>query len=99
MCSEYGSGSNRSYCWGIGYYSAGDADVDRAAQKAWQAFAAYGNLSGKSKEELLNTIASALDARGNEIVDRARRETGLPEDKLQGTIPLARLAYTVSSWS
>lgn len=81
------------------YYSAGHDDVEHAAQKASQAFAAYGNLSGKRKAELLNTIAATLEAGGNEIVERARRKTGLPEDKLQGTIPLALLAYTVSSWS
>ncbi|MGH9588744.1 MAG: aldehyde dehydrogenase (NADP(+)) [Terracidiphilus sp.] len=68
------------------YYSSGREDVDRAAQKAWRAFATYGNLSGKKKAELLNTIAAALEVRGNKIVERAGRETGLPEGRLRGEL-------------
>jgi alpha-ketoglutaric semialdehyde dehydrogenase len=68
------------------YSSASASDVERAAQKAFQAFAVYGNLSGKAKAEFLNTIAAAIEARANDIVDRARRETGLPEGRLGGEL-------------
>src|SRR6185437_16818805 len=69
-----------------GFYSASGVEVERAAEKAWQAFAVYGNLSGQKRAKLLNTIASALEARGNEIVERARRETALPEGRLRGEL-------------
>ena len=68
------------------YYSANGAEVERAAEKAWQAFAVYGNLSGQKRAELLNTIAAALEARGDEIVERAHRETALPEGRLRGEL-------------
>jgi alpha-ketoglutaric semialdehyde dehydrogenase len=68
------------------YFSASGADVEHAAQKAAQAFGAYASLSGKSKAKFLNTMAAALDARGNEIVERARRETGLAEGRLRGEL-------------
>jgi 2,5-dioxopentanoate dehydrogenase len=72
------------------YYSAGSADVDRAAEKAAQAFGSLASLSGSAKAELLNRVAAAIEARGNEIVERAKRETGLPEPRLRSE--LARTA-------
>lgn len=68
------------------YYSATSTDVEQAAKKASQAFAVYGNVSGKEKAELLNSMAMVLEARGNDIVERARRETGLPEGRLRGEL-------------
>lgn len=68
------------------YYSAGEAEVDRAAEKASEAFGAYGTLSGNARAELLERMAAAIEAWGNEIVERAQRETGLPEGRLRGEL-------------
>jgi alpha-ketoglutaric semialdehyde dehydrogenase len=68
------------------FFSASSAEVELAAQKASQAFAAYGELSGKARAEFLGGIAAAMEAREREIVERARRETGLPEGRLKGEL-------------
>lgn len=68
------------------YFSAGDAEVDLAAQKASQAFPVYGMLPARERAEFLNAIAAAIEARGSEVVERARRETGLPEGRLKGEL-------------
>lgn len=68
------------------YISAGSADVDRAAQKASQAFSVYGSVSTKEKAEFLRAIAVAIEERGSDIVERARQETGLPEGRLKGEL-------------
>ena len=68
------------------YYTAGSSDVERAAELATQAFAVYGNLAGSAKAALLRAIAAALEADGDAIVDRAGRETGLPEGRLRGEL-------------
>jgi NADP-dependent aldehyde dehydrogenase len=68
------------------YRSATTEDVDRAANKAEEAFAAYSRLSGGDKGRFLRSIAAGMEAIALELVDRAHRETALPEKRLQGEL-------------
>jgi 2,5-dioxopentanoate dehydrogenase len=67
-----------------GYHTASSQDVEQAAQLATRAFSVYGNLSGSEKGKFLRSIASGIEEKATEIVDRARLETGLPEARLRG---------------
>ena len=68
------------------YYSASDADIDRAARLAAEAFPVYAHLSGKAKAEFLRTIATSLESLAEEIAPRACHETGLPEGRIRGEL-------------
>ncbi len=66
------------------YHGAGADEVDLAANLAQEAFAVYSRLPGKEKARFLRHIADGLEAIKGEIVDRAHRETALPEGRLEG---------------
>ncbi|HEX4757115.1 MAG TPA: aldehyde dehydrogenase (NADP(+)) [Terracidiphilus sp.] len=66
------------------YHGAGAEEVDLAANLAQEAFAVYSKLPGKEKARFLRHIADGLEAIKGEIVERAHRETALPEGRLQG---------------
>jgi NADP-dependent aldehyde dehydrogenase len=53
---------------------------------AAEAFPIYSNLAGAEKGRFLRSIATALEVKGEEIVDRSRQETGLPEGRLRGEL-------------
>ncbi|VTR97700.1 -dioxovalerate dehydrogenase : NADP-dependent fatty aldehyde dehydrogenase OS=Acidobacterium capsulatum (strain ATCC 51196 / DSM 11244 / JCM 7670) GN=aldH PE=4 SV=1: Aldedh [Gemmata massiliana] len=80
-------------------------DVARAAQLAQAAFASYGQASGKQKGAFLRRIAEGLLAAQDAIVERAGRETALPQARLTGemarTVGQLRLFATLveeGSW-
>ena len=58
--------------------------VDHACTAAEEAFWAYGYSSRQERANFLNTIASEIDARGDQITEIGIAETGLPEARLQG---------------
>jgi NADP-dependent aldehyde dehydrogenase len=68
------------------YFTATSQDVEQAAQLAAAAFPIYGSLPGTAKGRFLRAIADALEAGGNELVERAGRETGLPQGRLRGEL-------------
>lgn len=68
------------------FHSASFEDVDLAANLAADAFAVYGKLSGKEKGRFLRHIAEGIEAIAVELIDRAHRETALPEKRLQGEL-------------
>jgi len=68
------------------YHCASDEDVDLAANLAAEAFASYSRLSGRKRAELLRQIAAGIEAIAAELVDRAHRETALPEARLKGEL-------------
>lgn len=68
------------------YFCASLADLDRAAQLAEESFATYGHLSGHAKGIFLRTIADALQAASEQLVERAHLETALPRPRLQGEV-------------
>ena len=66
------------------YHCASPADVDRAANLAEEAFVTYRKLSGREKARFLRSIADGIEAIVPELVERANRETALPEARLKG---------------
>ena len=72
------------------FHSASVQDVDLAASLAEEAFAIYGRLSGREKSRFLRHVAVGIESIAAELVERAHRETALPEKRLQGE--LARTA-------
>lgn len=65
-------------------------DLNRAADLAEEAFEGYRNTAPGLRAEFLRSIASGIEAIADELVDRANRETALPEARLRGE--LARTA-------
>ncbi len=61
-------------------------DLNRAAKLAEQARAAYSRLPGHERARFLRHIATGIEAIGAEIVERAHRETALPEARLKGEL-------------
>ena len=66
------------------FYEATDSEVDRAAQKAEEAFKTYRNKSSEEKAVFLETIAAEILATGDALIRRCMAETGLPEARLVG---------------
>lgn len=62
----------------------GTSEVDAAAQAATAAFDTYRATPPQERADLLRRIADELDARRDEIVQRAGEETGLPAGRLNG---------------
>jgi 2,5-dioxopentanoate dehydrogenase len=66
------------------YRCASIDDLDAAAALADEAFAAYRKLSGRERARFLRHIADGIEAIKPELVERAHRETALPEARLNG---------------
>jgi len=66
------------------YRCASLADLNLAADLAEEAFEMYGKLSGREKARFLRRIADGIEAIVPELVERANRETALPEARLKG---------------
>lgn len=88
------------------YHAASLDDLALAASLAEEASVAYGKLPGANKARFLRRIASGIDSQAAEIVERAHRETALPEARLKGelarTVNQLRLFATVvedGSWA
>ncbi len=60
------------------------ADVERAAQLAAAAFDPYRNLPLVRRAEFLEAIADEILALGDELIERAHAESGLPRARLTG---------------
>ena len=68
------------------FHSAGAEEVNLAAQLAAEAFAVYGDLAGNARAKFLRTIARRLEEIAEQLVERAGRETALPEARLRGEL-------------
>jgi len=66
------------------YRCATIADLNLAADLADEAFAVYRKTSGLERARFLRHIADGIEAMVVEIVERAHRETALPEARLKG---------------
>ena len=66
-------------------YAGGSAEhVEQACALAWQAFDRYRETSLSARAELLETIADEIEALGDELIERAVAESGLPRARIQG---------------
>jgi alpha-ketoglutaric semialdehyde dehydrogenase len=68
------------------FHSVSMEDVDLAGNLADEAFATYSRLSGREKGRFLRSIAAGIESIAAELVERAHRETALPEKRLQGEL-------------
>lgn len=68
------------------YTSASLDDLERAASLAEEAFAVYSRTSGRERARFLRHVAEGLEAITAEVVERAGKETGLPEARLKGEL-------------
>jgi alpha-ketoglutaric semialdehyde dehydrogenase len=65
------------------YGLGGTEEVDRAAELAWAAFAGYRDSDLPRRAAFLDTIAANIEALGDDLIDRVRRETGLPRARVE----------------
>ncbi len=66
------------------YAGGSAAEVDKAAQLAWDAFDAYRETSLEDRAVFLETVASEIEAIGDDLIQRAVAETGLPQARIEG---------------
>jgi 2,5-dioxopentanoate dehydrogenase len=66
------------------FYPASLAEVDAALDLAEKAFAAYRAFDKNKKAAFLRDIAAEILALGDELIERAMSESGLPAARLQG---------------
>jgi NADP-dependent aldehyde dehydrogenase len=66
------------------FHSATLDELDRAVQLADDARLGYGNLSGNERAEFLHKIADNIEAVGDTLIERASRETALPNQRFVG---------------
>ncbi len=59
-------------------------DVDAACAAAEAAFLPYSSLPREERAKFLEAIAEEIEALGDELVERAMQESGLPQPRLQG---------------
>ncbi|MDP2147453.1 MAG: aldehyde dehydrogenase family protein, partial [Pseudomonas sp.] len=58
--------------------------VAQACALAWSTFDSYRETSLAARAEFLETIASEIEALGDELIERAVAETGMPHARIQG---------------
>jgi len=68
------------------FFKASPSLVDHALTSATDAFQVYRNLNKDLKATFLNAIADEITAIGEELVNRASAESGLPLARLQGEL-------------
>jgi len=66
------------------FHEATDTEIDRAMRAADAAFESYRQLSGAQIADFLERAAAELEAFGDELLDLAQAETGLPRPRLTG---------------
>lgn len=69
-----------------GFIPATAEEVDLAARLAAEAFPLYSRITGRARAEFLRMIAAKIESIADDIVERSRRETALPQARLQGEI-------------
>lgn len=66
------------------FHEATIEEVDNAVRLAETAFREYRKKSGKERAAFLREIVKEIEALGDTLIDRCRKETGLPEARLRG---------------
>src|SRR5689334_18956672 len=66
------------------FHEATGAEIDRALRAAEAAFETYRRLSGAQIADFLDRVAVEVEAIGDELLDLAQSETGLPRARLTG---------------
>jgi 2,5-dioxopentanoate dehydrogenase len=66
------------------FHEADESHVDQALRHAEEAFETYRRVPAEARAQFLDTIADAIMALGDDLLQRANSETGLPIDRLTG---------------
>lgn len=66
------------------FYSATNDELNKAVELADKARIAYGRVSGKEKAKFLRQIAGNIESLGDDLIERASLETGLPNGRFEG---------------
>ena len=66
------------------FADASEQEIDLAISKANQAFYSYSELSAEKRALFLRTIGEQILALGDDLVEMACAETGLPAMRIQG---------------
>ncbi|MCE8019375.1 aldehyde dehydrogenase (NADP(+)) [Halomonas sp. MCCC 1A11036] len=66
------------------YAGGTQAEVERACALAEAAFGTYRETTLEERAAFLETVASEIEAIGDELIERAMAETGLPRARLEG---------------
>lgn len=66
------------------FSAAGRDEVDQACALAWEAFHSYRELDAELRAKFLETAADQIMALGDELLERAHAESGLPLARLTG---------------
>src|SRR5690349_15165079 len=66
------------------FTGAGKAEVELACALAAQAFTSYRHTSLNDRADFLERIAQTIVALGDELIEAAMRESGLPRARLEG---------------
>lgn len=69
---------------GAAFHGATPDDVEKALALSWEAFRTYRETPLHERALFLDRIASNILALGDELVDRASAETGLPKGRIEG---------------
>jgi len=64
------------------FHEASDQEVERAMLAAGEAFADYRNRTSAERAAFLETIADEIEALGDDLIERASAETGLPAARI-----------------
>ncbi|WP_110684998.1 aldehyde dehydrogenase (NADP(+)) [Salinicola aestuarinus] len=66
------------------YAGGTQAEVERACELAWSAFDTYRETSLEARAKFLETVADEIEAIGDDLIERAVAESGLPQARIQG---------------
>ncbi|WP_303853046.1 aldehyde dehydrogenase (NADP(+)) [Salinicola salarius] len=66
------------------FFGGTSEDVARACELAWSAFDTYRETSLEERARFLETIADEIEAIGDDLIERAVAESGLPQGRIQG---------------
>lgn len=69
---------------GPAFFEASDADVDRAMQLSAEGFEMLAQVESFARAGFLREIATQIESLGDDLIDRANRETALGMDRLRG---------------
>jgi NAD-dependent aldehyde dehydrogenases len=58
-------------------------EIDQALEAAWQAFHSYRDISLTLRANFMRSIATEIEALGDELIETAMKETNLPDGRLR----------------
>ncbi|TVR54419.1 MAG: aldehyde dehydrogenase (NADP(+)) [Puniceicoccaceae bacterium] len=67
----------------VRFFTAGEAEIDRAVKLAGDAFEGMRALTGRDRGALLRAIAGGLEERIDDLVERGTAETALPDGRIR----------------